>query len=131
MSAIYAGASQAFANGTLNWTTASLGLMLVGPAYTPNFAADTTLANIPSAAQLLPAPVALTSPTVVAGWCKAANVGWGTLTTSSPVKSVVILWQVSGTWNLLCLLDQGSGFGQTATAVPANVLFDSRGIFQP
>lgn len=131
MSGIYTSFAQSMLTGAVNWPTASVAVMLVGTGYTPNYGSDSTLANIPAGAQLLTAPLAVSSPTVVGGFAQAAGAAWTSLTTASAVKGVAVLMLVGATYNLVCYLDQGSGFGQTATAVPANIVWDNRGIFQP
>lgn len=131
MSGIYAITQNALLSGAFNWTTGTFAIMLVGPGYTPNYATDTTLANIPGGSQLLASPLALGGLTVSGGFCKAANPAWTALTTSAPVQGVAVLQNVSGTWDLVCYVDQGEGFGQAAAGQPANVIFDTRGIFSP
>lgn len=134
MSGVYATTSSALASGTFNWTSGTYSLMLVGSGYTPNYVTDTTLANIPGGSQLLTTPLNLSGEAVVAGFCKATNPTWASLTTASAVQGVAILQNNAGaqsTWALVCYIDQGTGFGQKATAIPANIIFDARGIFQP
>lgn len=129
MSGIYSAFTQSLFTGGAGWTTGSFAVMLVGPGYTPNYGSDTTLANIPSGSQLLPTPVALSGEAVSGGFCKAANVIWTSLTTSAPVDGIAILQNVSGAYNLVAYIDQGSGFGQTDSGQPAAIVWDSRGIF--
>lgn len=131
MSGIYATTQDAMLSGSFNWTSGTFALMLVGAGYTPNYATDTTLANVPNGSQLLGTPLALAGETVTSGFCQATNPSWTALTTSGPIEGVAILHNISGTWYLVCYIDQGEGFGQTAQGQPANIIFDTRGIFQP
>lgn len=131
MSGIYASFSQQLLTGAVTWGSASIAVMLVGAGYTPDYGSDATLTDIPSGSQLLGSPKALTSPVASAGFAKAANAAWTTLTTTSPLVGIAVLMNVSGTYDLVCYLDQGSGFGQVANAIPANIVWDTRGIFQP
>lgn len=133
MSSLYQSAQNQMLEGTFNWTVGTYSIMLVSSAYTPNFATDTTLSNIPSGAQLLAAPLNLSSLTVSGGYAQAANPSWTSLTTSAAVAAVVVLQNVGspGSFLLIAYINQGTGFGQAATAAPANVIFDTRGIFQP
>lgn len=131
MSGVYAISKQALVTGAFNWTTGSFALMLVGPGYTPNFETDTTLASIPAGSQLLGAPLALAGETAANGYCQATNASWPSLTTTAALMGLAILQNVAGTYNLVAYIDQGTGFGQIATAIPANIVWDSRGIFRP
>lgn len=135
MSGLYAGIQNAMVTGGFNWTAGTYAIMLVGPGYTPNYATDATLADIPSIAQLLNPPLDLSGETVSsAGACGAANILWTNLTTEFPVEGVAVLLTNAGdqsTWQLVCFIDEGEGFGQTPTAQAAGVIWDTRGIFQP
>lgn len=134
MSGLYAGASQLAATTGINWTGGTFAIMLVGAGYTPDYGADATLNDIPSIAQLLVTPTALSGETAAAGACGAAPLVYETLTITSPVLGIAILQNNGGaqsTWPLIAYIDQGDGFGQTVTAQPATIAWDARGIFQP
>lgn len=134
MSGIYAAIQQAMLTGAFNWTSGTYALMLVGPGYTPNYATDTTLNNIPSGSRLLTSPVALSGETASGGNASANGVVWSSLTTASAIKGIAILQENGGaatTWPLVCYIDQGDGFGQTPSSVPVTVAWDARGIFAP
>lgn len=134
MSSLYQSAQNQMLNGTFNWAGGNYAIMLVSAAYTPNFATDTTLGNIPGGAQLLASPLALSSLAVSGGYAQAGNPSWTSLTTSAAVAAVVVVQIVPGpqsSYPLVAYINQGVGFGQAANAVPANVIFDTHGIFQP
>ena len=131
MSGIYAVTSNAFATAGFNWLTGTFGAMLLGPGYTPDYLADHYLSDVPGVAQLLSAPVPLTGLSIgPTGFCKADNLSWIALATTAAVEAVLIVQNV-GPWQLVCLIDQGAGFGQQANTEPANLLFSSQGIFRP
>lgn len=133
-SGIYTAIRNQMGTAAFDWTSGTYAIMLVSSSYTPNFDTDATLNDVPSGAQLLTAVVNLASNAVSGGFCKAANVAWTSLTTSGAVAAVLIVKTNGGaqsTYELVAFIDQGTGFGQSATSEPANVIFDTRGIFQP
>lgn len=132
MSGIYAVTTQAIVTGGFNWTSGNYALMLVGPGYTPDYENHTVLTDIPAGARLLASPLALSGETAVNGFCRAANASWAALTTTAAVQGVAILKDNGDTtFTLVAYIDQGEGFGQVANNVPANVIWDTRGIFRP
>lgn len=134
MSGIFAVTKQAMATGAFNWTSSTFKLMLVGPGYTPDYENDTTMANIPGGSQLLVSAVALTGLTAAGGFCAAASVHWSSLTTSAPVLGIAIVQTNGGaqsTWQLVCYIDDGDGFGNQPTAQAADLVFSTQGIFRP
>jgi hypothetical protein len=130
VSGLYRAASQLFATGALTWASAALEARLIGPAYTPDFVAHGTVADIPGSA-LLSSAVALSSPTVVNGVLKAANPTWPSLTVTDYVEAV-LLSLVSGATDadhpLLALITGGINFGVSPSAEDVSVIWAVEGI---
>lgn len=134
MSGIYAITKQAMATGTFDWSSGTFKIMLVGPGYTPNYEADATLADIPGGSKLLVNALALTGLTATNGFCMAASVHWDSLTTTAPVLGIALVEANGGaesTWQLVCYVDEGDGFGNQPSSQVVNLVFDTRGILRP
>ncbi len=134
MSGLYAQVRVALLAGSFTWHPSSHSLMLVGPGYTPNYASDKLLTDIPAMAQLLSTPTRLSGETIEGGACFAANVTWTALDTTAPITGIAILADPvapATVPSLVCYLDQGAGFGQIANGVAAQLIFDANGVFSP
>jgi hypothetical protein len=127
MPSLYTCARQLMATGGFNWPALAPGVMLVSAAYTPDFVNDTTLTNVPTGARLT-SQVALTSPTVVSGYCGAEGVAFGALNLASPIQAIMIL---SGSGALIAYLDTFPGQGAQPVGQDFYIAWDTRGIFQP
>ncbi len=134
MSGLYATTQEAMVTGTFTWAGGSFELMLVGTGYTPDYATDVLLTDIPSGSQLLTAPVPLADPTVVSGACGASGYSWPHLSTTEPIMGVAIVRAPvapATVPTLVLYIDQGEGFGQPGNGLAASITWDARGIFAP
>ena len=129
---LYNSARQLFATGALNWAAGSFDVALVDNTYAPLFANDDTVSDIPSTAILTPFQ-ALSGISVLAGWCKAANVTVPGFFSSTPITGIVIAQNnggAQGTWPLIAYLDTGSGFGFFGNGNPVSLNWSANGVFQ-
>jgi hypothetical protein len=115
MGAIYDITAAEFARGRIDWGVQSLVLALTSVAYTPSYAAEKHVIDLPTGVVMTPfyplfAPVVRSD-----GVCQVNRAILPGVTTTGPIKGALIAFDDGGgdssTFQLACFLDQGLGFG--------------------
>lgn len=127
---MYTLAKQSFLLGQFDLSTQDIRVVLVDLAdYTPNFATDQFLTNIPMIARTATSP-ALTGKTTTAGVFDANDFSYGNVT-GDPSEAIVLYVNtgVDSTSRLICFLDTMTGLPITPNGGPISLAWGSY-IFQ-
>ncbi len=134
MSSLYTDIQHQMLNGSFNVASNSFYVLLVNATYTPNFAADQTLAAVPSGAQLcVPQALEMVFNSFSSAFVAAPLTLTGVATTSA-IEAIVIVKDIGGassTWPLVAYVNEGLNFGEPAESANVQIVWDNRGIFAP
>jgi hypothetical protein len=124
--ALYDLGREGFLDGTIDWDTDNIKVVLVDAAdYTVNLAADNDLADIIAGGRVATS-ANLTSKTVTAGVADAADVTFSTVT--GDVSEALVIYQDTGvesTSRLIAYIDSATGLPVTPNGGDITVTWDS------
>lgn len=127
MSALYDFGRQGFLEGSIDWDSDDVRLILVDTGlYTVDLATHQFLSDVPAGARVAVSG-ALASKTVTAGVADAADVTF-TLVTGASIEALIIYKHtgVAGTSRLICFIDSASsGLPVTPNGGDITTIFDS------
>jgi len=107
--ALYDSGRNAFLNGSINFTSDTIKMILVSNLYTPNLSTDNYFNTLSS--YVIGLPVALTGKTTSAGIAGCSDVNFGIIPTGQTIKYIVIYKDSgsSSTSQLIALYDTAFG----------------------
>lgn len=132
---LYPKAREGLAANTVKWDddTDHVAVLVDLGTYTPNFATDTFLSNIPIGARIAFSPV-LTGKTRALGVCDAADTIVPAVPAGPDIEAIVIVQTTAagggatlavGAQRLVAYVDDATGLPVTPNGGPINIAFDS------
>lgn len=124
-SALYDNGRQGFLDGSIDWDTDTIKIVLVKSTYTVNLATHANLSDVPSGDRVATSG-ALTSKTVTAGVADAADVTFTAL--SGAAVSFIVVYKDTGTEStsrLIAYIDTGTGLPFTPSGGDVTIQWDN------
>ncbi len=125
--ALYDKGREAFASGSISWTSDTIKAALVTNGYTPNLSAHQFYSDLTPGSNVVGTNQTLGSKTATAGVCDAADVSFSAVPSGSTVTYLAIYKDTgsAATSPLIALLDTATGLPFSTNGGTASVAWDN------